>query len=62
MTRPKRAPRRGRPPRDQSGAAPDLKIRLTVEERARYEQAAGAGPLSEWARAALDRAAERKAG
>ena len=62
MTRPKRRNPGGRPPRDPSGTATDLlRIRVTGQEKAAYEQAAGKAPVSEWARGALNAAAGRKA-
>lgn len=56
-------PRRGRPPGTGRGLDETVKFRATPEEKAAYEQAAAAraSTVSDWARAALNAAASRKA-
>jgi hypothetical protein len=51
----------GRPARAGVAANRELRVRVTESELDRYEQAAGQRSLSEWVRATLDAAAERKA-
>jgi uncharacterized protein (DUF1778 family) len=55
---------RGRPPRSDTAATERLELRITADERAAWERAAGAEPLSVWLRdlanhAALQRAVRR---